>query len=459
MIRSWTNLSLQTEAIDVDSLQVLAAFVNQSLDINLPCQSTAPYWGGLCPPKWSCPGLEGTTTDMGTFSYITWKYKVGLLANSVNHASSRNSSMPPQYPKLDNTGFVFNGRSYGVASTVGLASLTQQDAQGEVAVQGFSFHEYGYLSNVFCTYNRKSKLSLEVLNQVTVSGGDVSPPDVVWATGSLPTGHWQGFPFWGVGTDTMVALAAVGNNDTDQFAYGFVAGNFYAVLNQAQCAVTFTPTLFHVDVDMGSKNITVTPEMAGSRPVVDIDPSRALTNVSFLGISYMSATLTTLYTSVFGDGFVQNIDNVRARENHTTNTSADALASMSEGLELLLDQFLGSTGAAQLMLCGDTQSVEANVAIQVVKLGGLTWVILSLAATSLIAIGVVAAALCTRYWRGLTVYNIFDLKSAILGATTDKATRHWNGNAKKRCSVKVEGLSNRPMEALLANYSQSTTFT
>lgn len=50
---------------------------------------------------------------------ITSSEKTGLLVNSIREASSTNTSLP-RLNKLDNSGYKFSGRSYGVASTVGL---------------------------------------------------------------------------------------------------------------------------------------------------------------------------------------------------------------------------------------------------------------------------------------------------------------------------------------------------
>ncbi|KAI8653979.1 hypothetical protein NCS56_01353600 [Fusarium sp. Ph1] len=305
-------------------------------------ESTAKYWSTICPPATSCDQLLGSISDRGTFSYVAWKTRTGLLLNAVSQASSRDSSTP-QHQKLDATGFTYHGRSYGVGAAVGLVQPQLiNDISG--TIQNYSFYEHGYKCEVSCQYNKSSQLSWIKSDLVTTPGG-IYAPQGFWVNGDLPNGVWNGFPTWAVLTeDFATALAAV--NSQSRYMYGFLAGKAYMALNQTQCEAKFSPTRFKVDVDVSAKNISVVPAGKG----LDIDPSRALVNISFQGVGYLSQTLTTLYTSVLGDSFLRNIDNVRARNNRTETVDQDVLNAVEEGLEVLIDNFLGSSGAAQVAL-------------------------------------------------------------------------------------------------------------
>jgi hypothetical protein len=66
-------------------------------------------------------------------------------------------------------------------------------------------------------------------------------------------------------------------------------------------------------------------------------------------------------SSTLARAFTININNVRVRSNHAKTTTDDYLIGVAEGLEVLLDHILGSTGAAQIKLAGDSKFVPANI--------------------------------------------------------------------------------------------------
>ncbi|KAI0854495.1 hypothetical protein F4860DRAFT_499253 [Xylaria cubensis] len=251
----------------------------------------------------------------------------------------------------------------------------------------------------------------------------------------------------------MTILAIAASADQGRHVYGLVAGNY---LDKVQCEVTFIADTFEVAVNQVFKNVSVTP--SGQTPVpVDIDASGNLADVAFLCPSYLSQVLTTGYTSVLSGAFDTNIDNVRARENHTEgSTTSDVLAGVSEGLESLLDHCLGSLGAAQQIVVDDTQTVKANATINVVKLGEPKVVagLLGVSVAILILLGL--EAIRSKFWRNLTLFNSLDLKSAILGVVVTRSKPEllttWNGDSsdRKTGSIRVAIAANkRGLEVLL----------
>ncbi|RFU26769.1 hypothetical protein B7463_g9558, partial [Scytalidium lignicola] len=408
--------------------------VNATFQVPNYDKTTSGYWAKNCAPAVPCDYLLGNISALGTFTYVAWKTKTGLLLNSVDQASSRNSSLP-RYKKLDNTGFTYTGRSYGVASTIGLLDPTPKITGTHLTILNISFIENGYQSEVSCIYNQSSRLVFNELGYFNTPGGLYAPTGF-WPNGSLPNGDWPGFPTWGVlNSDFVTALAAV--KSQDQYMYGFMAGKYYNGLNATQCVVTFTPTRFQVSVDMTAKNISVVPVGIISNPADDIDSSRALVNISFYGPSYLSQTLTTMYSSVLGDSFLNNIGKVQAREGDTDSASSN-LTVIEEGLELLIDQFLGSSGAAQVMLLHDTKPVDCTITVQAEQFGSRGFASSSLA-VSIIVISVAVVQACKRnLWRDLPVFDCLDLKSATIGSAKGSAkgnqslpgaVRNWKGNA------------------------------
>lgn len=304
---------------------------------------------------------------------------------------------------------------------------------------------------VTCDYNQTGDLSFYPMaswNQSPYSWNAVG----FIANGSLPNGKWAGFPTWGVnGNWTLVAIGAVANQT--RYIYGIAAGNYYALLDKVECEVTFTPSLFHVHVDIPTKIITVTPATADEVQFykngadLDIDSSRALANTSFFAPSFLSATLTSGYTSVLGRAFTMSI-----------NSPADGLKAVEGGLEILIDHTFGSLGAAQLMLGNDTQLTDARVTSIVLRLGEQHYVYAVLGVNSGLSLCIVLLIILTRFWSGMPTINVLDLKSAILGAAAadhevdvSDAMKNWDGNAQDRVvgGLKVKLSKDRKKLALV----------
>jgi hypothetical protein len=423
-------------------------------------QATSKYWASRCAPAQPCDELLGGTQDLGTFSYVNWKglsrkvvffstltnaiARTGLLANSVSQASSRNLSTPV-YQKLDGTGYFYHGRSYGVGSAIGLLQPTYSGDQNAI-IRRYSFVEDGYYANVSCHYNRSSQLSFAKSDRVSTPDG-IYGPQGYWVHGSLPNGEWAGFPTWGVLYEGFTASIAAVNNQS-RYMYGFLAGDAYSMLNQTQCEVWFTPSRFNVSVDMDAKNISVT---LSQHKALDIDPSRALANISFHGVGYLSQTLTTLYTSVLGDSFRRNVENVQSRAQRKEVTDQDVVEAVEDGLRLLLDHFLEGSGAAQVMLLRKTKPMSGTITVQVFRIGAF-WSALSLLFISTL---IAAAAMMLYYKYGLwskirsdAECDFMDFKSAILGSLKGSRSeielvKAWNGQSEDRQVGELRVQANR----------------
>lgn len=370
-------------------------------------------------------------------SNIRQTAKTGLLLNAITQASSANASTPlPTHDKLDNTGYKFHGRSYGVASAVGLVNdPSPVDSGYDGSLLSFRYKEVGYQSKVACIYNESADLSL-TYNGIYDTPGGVYAPVGFWVNGSLPTGPMNAYPAWGVLTNATVnAIAAVRNETT--FMYGFVNGGFYSTLNDIQCTAEFTPSLFDVHVEPAANSISVTHLTDDTEPMDHVALDQSVVNTAFMGPFFMAMTLTTMYTGVVGSAFLVNVDNVARRRQHSSPSANDYLDGAAEGLEVLLDHILGSTGAAQVMLQGDSQTTTSNMTVQVMQIGEPKYTYSTFGVSLLIWLLIVAEAIRTRFWRALPTSNVLDLKSAILGvaaATSELShlTKDWGGDAGDR---------------------------
>lgn len=381
----------------------------------------------------------------------------GVLLDSVRGSSSRNSSIA-SHKKIDSPQSSFYGRSYGVASAVGL--LGSPDISGlegreyPPRVNQFSFREGGYNSAVQCTYNAASDLRFDLLQEIPDPGSATNRSYtgnivVLQAVGSLPTGVWQGFTTISINDNqTAVALASVANDTA--YLYGFLGGNFYHYLNNIQCEATFTPTFFRVAVDVLAQNISVTPTLEDSG---DIDSTGGLINNTFMGVSFVSQILTTMYTGILGDALATNINAVRDRENHTTATQNDNLTGVAESLERLIDDYFGAIGASQLLIYDQSSTVDSTVQIRVLQLGQPVYAYVTWALNLAILVLFGYEARRTNFWQSLPLFNCLDTKSAILGATANNVrelpelVQSWKGNDGDReiGELQVMLINNRPV--------------
>ncbi|KAK6342239.1 hypothetical protein TWF730_001716 [Orbilia blumenaviensis] len=425
-------------------------------------------WATDCPPEALCDKdsvakLLGGSFDEGTFSYVPWRTKTGLLLNAISQASSQDSSSP-RNQKLDNTGYAYRGRSYGVGASVGLANLqvvNGVDDETNISIdliRSYFYYEDGYKASVHCQKNDSRQLYFSKLDTARIASED-NDLQAYWASGSLPNGKWKGFPTWGIskndsessayegprlGYEYITALAAV--KDQDRYIYGFLAGRKYWELDEAQCEVTFTPTRFNISVDVGIKEVTVAPLPLQNKILpadIDINPSRNVVNNSFYGVSYLSQVSTTLYTSVLGDAFYRNIDNVRKSHGRETAVLDDTLEAIEQGLELLLDSFLGSVSAAQLMIANDTKLATGKVVtLEAVQLGNTFLATALLGLVGLVCAGTILGLsyLWGRYsisWNMLGDHDFLDYKSAIVGVAkgagySAAAIVNWKGDSNDR---------------------------
>ena len=323
---------------------------------------------------------------------------------------------------------------------VGNPNTTTLPGQAHI-VENYFYSETGYISNVNCTYNGSSDIYFQ--NITGVGGGDPNYSNssgyvlVLQATGSLPTGAWRGFTTMAIADDCTATALAAGYNDT-QYIYALAIGYYYPDLNNVQCSVDFTAASFDIAVDVLAQNISIT-QGVNQAQIVDIDPTRALVNNTFISLDFLSQIITTMYTSVLGDAFMVNVQAIQTRENHTWPTESDIYTAVSESLELLLDEYFGALAASQIMLYNHSTPVNATMNIAAVQLGEPIYAYITFSINLAIVLLFSYEAIRTRFWRNLPAFNILDTKSAILGAMRGVVERQlpaqaqaWEGDAADR---------------------------
>jgi len=183
------------------------------------------------------------------------------MLDEASLATAPNSSFQ-MHRKLDNSGFAFYGRSYGIGASVGLATLADSD------VQQYAFYEDGYMSNITCWYNKTMDFHVALLQP----SDNTAVPNLYNACGQISDGSVECVEgFSGYGDSEIVAMLGNPHNGHNQWGIATgISATRYAALNQTSCEVVFYPTTFVVSVDTVQRIINVT---STGNVAHDIDPS------------------------------------------------------------------------------------------------------------------------------------------------------------------------------------------
>lgn len=292
-------------------------------------------------------GSLNTTTihDKGSFSFYPAYPWGGVILNTATDVGYNQT-----HAKHDRSRYSYSGRSYGVASSVGLTGAILNESN----LQSYYYSEVGYKAQVQCMVNSTSAWHIFLRRSLHISG----VPNAYIALGSLPNSDYiqgqnitgvgygplgyandspapwkpdptqfswdpEGYSVQGFSTNTqIVAIAGLSKNQRNIFGIASFVGGWgtrpsrvrdekYTFLNHTQCEVKFTPTLFDISVNVISRTIDVTQNRSlGLEEEVMFDPSTAAygSGLGILAQRAMRQVMTlaminvSVYTSVIGDG-------------------------------------------------------------------------------------------------------------------------------------------------------------
>ncbi|CAI0649621.1 unnamed protein product [Colletotrichum noveboracense] len=313
----------------------------------MPTRSTAVVAGSIAIPSFAnttfIKDYVADTNDGTSTSSIS----PNLLKSLIGFKLSAS-----RQPKLDNTDYIFEGRMYGVASSVGIT-----DNGLKKSVRKYRFEEVGYLPQVGCLYNSSTNFRI----------GKEYPHRTFAVTGFLPdsVGSAQWSEYIGATSDFIVAIGVADSPQSPRRYISIAAGEKYRVLNTTQCTVDFVPTWFQVTVDVKDKSVGVVP-MSGV-DVQDIDPERILTRSAARELDSMSNSLQSFSGSVLGDALLASI----AAWNSSFNAQGlvserDAtLSGLEHAFAVMTDSILAGYGQIQLGHFSKPTTAEVEVDVYV----------------------------------------------------------------------------------------------
>ncbi|RAH85561.1 hypothetical protein BO86DRAFT_275037, partial [Aspergillus japonicus CBS 114.51] len=388
-------------------------------------------------------------TPQGYFTYSVGLGQLTALISSASTASPLLAHGSRVHPKLDNTGYSYTGRSYGVGASVGLTDSGLRTTYPHAT--GYTYVEPGYVAHVECAYNRSSAFRLEDLGEYALYAARGPLPDSVNAS-RRDGGEYSVYTGYSTRTIVAVGVAAQPVAYTRQRYVAVAAGGYYAGLNASQCVVVFEPAWFGVEVAVAGKVVRVVPGSRGNATATtaDIDPTNKTIHVAMRQLELISNDLTSFYRSTLGDAFNTSIADYRTSvtttttTTNTTNTTEDAiaLAGITNVYVSLIDDILAGYASAQLMVGGFTQQTAATVTVEAFRVGSHPYIV-CVFATSLGLLLVVAAEMVrTRLWRGLPRWDYMEMKMVVAAASNGgrgiaqrAAEKGWGADAVGRIPV------------------------
>ncbi|KAL4982414.1 hypothetical protein BDW68DRAFT_195369 [Aspergillus falconensis] len=382
-----------------------------------------PDWSNISYIREYPSEVDGTGPSVhnrkGYFTYSVGAVMSGSLLSSVNSASQVDGSVR-NHGKLDNTGYSYHGRSYGVGASVGLVDDSLRNIP---QATNYTYEEAGLDASVTCIHNISSLFVLDELYETNLFAAHGPLPD------SIPSKPEYSV-YLGRGNDSIVAIGVAAHPIafTATRYMAIAAGKFYADLNTAQCAVTFTPARFNVSVDMTGRNITVgklavlESSTNTSTGITSIDPNHNMTHVVMRQMELIANGLTGYYRSTLGDALNASISDYRTSTTNTNTThqlpeSQIVLKGLENALISLVDDMLVAYASAQLIVGGFTAPTSAQVQVSALRVGSRGYIIASAVIAGVVVILVVAETIRMRRWRELPGFDYLDNRAVVVAAS------------------------------------------
>lgn len=362
----------------------------------------------------------------------------GTLLTTLSSATTSDGS-PRNHAKIDSPQWSYSGRSYGVGSSLGLINGTYT-----ALAQSIAYTEYGFRTNVDCIFNASTAYHLEFVESMVAS----TSIGVYQALGQLPNSYDRGnapgtgenYAVVSTWSDYRNVLAwsarAIGARSYISLATGI--GN-YTEFNQSQCEVVFTPSAFIVHADLSAKSITVQPRQLDDSEV-SLVPNTTITVNAMNTLNLLSRMSSSFYTSVLGDALTHNLVSASDIDPPTSGVASSIiLGSLQDSFTAALDDILGSFAAAQIVLAQDTTPTALTAYHSTTRLGEPLYVYVIAGISIVLFLAQCVELLRQRFWHGLPVFDIFDVRSAIVASSAGGTklaqhlcTRLWHSTTDSR---------------------------
>ncbi|KAJ9608468.1 hypothetical protein H2200_007456 [Cladophialophora chaetospira] len=336
----------------------------------------------------------------------------GLLLTSASDATSQTFANVRLHSKLDSVSWAYSGRSYGVGASAG---ITEPLFSTETAaVVAYKYQETGYRPRVECLKNASSDISLGLLEvddygfEWYILSGSLSnePPGT---TEWYPVGSWDDPPkllVWAARSYEKTNMVVVATSD-----------DVFLQFNQTQCAVTFTPTIYNVNVNVTSRTVEV-KEADTNMEAGDFEPTGELIFGVVQSLNLLARMSNSLYVSVMGNALQSNVYNMETRlGSNATEDHSVLLAAVEDSYAAMIDDILVAYGASQLLNAQDFKETVVVGQKPAVRIGKHVWIYTALAFNGVLVLVFLAELIRTRFWSGLSQFDYTNIKCTITAAS------------------------------------------
>jgi hypothetical protein len=398
----FVTLTATPSAIWAGALTPVATTINSETTIALPAYTNATNI-----KEWPSEiGQQGpiVRSPKGLFSFSPGIQMQGNLLASASSATTVDGSVR-QHIKLDNSQFIYIGRSFGVGSSVGL--LDDSGLMSDYAV-GYTYQEVGYETSVSCIYNLSAEFAIHE-----------GPRSTLWvAEGLLPNsgiGEPEESTYFGHGSSAIVAIGVGRNATNPRRMLGIAAGESYDNLDRTQCSMDFVPTLFNVSVAISGRNITVNPVQR----VHEFKDGGNLTQTLMRQFELISNDQTNLYVSLVGNSFNDSISNYMIAHNGSSELSLRqaTLSGLENALTAMLDDMLVAYASAQVMIQKDTTTTEVMLKSGALRVGEYKYIFAIFVINTIIVLLLAVEAARTRLWADMPPLDYMDPAALMIAST------------------------------------------
>ena len=379
-----------------------------------------------------------------------------LRSSLLIQAGRATSNLMSSHPKNDNTHYSYLGRSFGVGSSAGLLDQGIWAHNATSKLLSYSYHELGYDTGVKCIYNASSQFQLSTVKE-PVYEVTTGLPTIYRAGGSFPNAtpdDIEDYSFVMSDTTDATIVAMTARHSHGRNYLMITSGEFYAKLNNTQCEATFTPTLFHVEVNVADKVITVHPSASDnstlpippSRDAALFDPGSGLAMTAMNQLRVLGNYGSTISTSDFGNTLAANIGGPVGEGSNLT--SSGILSPLADSFVAVMDEILVFNAGNQAITPvgidekrGDYSKVPVELTVKCVAVGEGRYIFATFAMCIVLALATLIEATRTRFWRDLPSWDFMHTDSLVYASAVagsdivDKmrelrgglVAKHWTG--------------------------------
>ncbi|KAL8419082.1 hypothetical protein RB594_002329 [Gaeumannomyces avenae] len=393
-------------ALNVLMLYVILASLVTSLSI-----VSAAFWVGVMTP------VEGRAFSNGTIAIPSFA-NLSLMGDSLIASAASATTIDGSVrrsSKIDNTQFVYVGRSYGTGAAVGIRDKDISEAYFPAGrPTSYQYLETSYNISASCGYNASADLRIGKANPAF--------PWVYPARGRLPDSTIEEYSsYFGM---TPKAIIAMG------------------------CEMEFRPARFNVTVGLTNRTISVSnpaQDGHGRGEVAETDPPGLVTQILIRQFELIANDMTNLCESVVASALLTSARAWKLYRN-STDEAEYTLRGVGNSLIAMADDMLALYGAAQLMVGNFEQRTTVGVTPSVLKLGVWQYALAAAALNAAVVVAVVVEVVKTSGWRAMPSFDFADmgwlLPAAFRGGSLDMGgNRRGSHDEFEAVAWKGEGLS------------------